>query len=212
MERCVDDVLGALDAAGVGRPTVLGYSMGGRVALHLAVASPERVGCLILVSASAGLMEPAERTARILADEALADFIETQGIEAFVDRWERLPLFASQSALPQEVRDRLRRQRLRNNPVGLANSLRGMGAGQQLLLWDKLPSIGVPTLLVVGEQDEKYCTIARAMAQLIPGARTVVVANAGHAVHLEQPSKFEEIVLGFLYDVGILNESAALAL
>lgn len=198
MERCVADLCAVLDALGVTRADVLGYSMGGRVALHLAAAAPERVRALVLESSSPGIADPAERRARLAADEALAAAIERDGLAAFVDRWERLPLFASQAALPAETRARLRAQRLRNDPAGLAASLRGMGAGRQESLWDRLGSLGMPALLIAGELDEKYRAIAGAMASAMPGARAEIVPGAGHAVHLERPHAFLDAVLSFL--------------
>ena len=198
MDRCVADLLALLDALEVARADVLGYSMGGRVALHLAVAAPDRVGALVLESSSPGIADAAERQARIAADETLADAIKVEGLEAFVERWERLPLFASQAALPEDTRARLHAQRLRNNPLGLANSLRGMGTGQQESLWDRLAGLNIPTLLIVGELDTKYCALAGAMCALLSNARAVIVPGAGHAVHLEQPQTFAKNVLEFL--------------
>jgi 2-succinyl-6-hydroxy-2,4-cyclohexadiene-1-carboxylate synthase len=198
MERCVADLLALLDALGVERADVLGYSMGGRVALHLAAAAPARVGALVLESSSPGIADPAERAARIAADEALADEIERAGLAAFVERWERLPLFASQAVLPEVVLERQRAQRLRNDPRGLANSLRGMGAGRQEPLWDRLAALAAPTLLIAGELDAKYCAITSHMAAALPNARTAIVPNAGHAVHLEQANAFVRNVLEFL--------------
>lgn len=202
MERGVGDLLAVLDVLDVEHADVLGYSMGGRVALHLAVAAPERVRSLVLESASPGLADPTERQARIVADEALAEAIERDGMEAFVDRWERLPLFVSQAALPVEVRARLRRQRLENDPVGLANSLRGMGVGRQEPLWDRLATLRIPTLLLVGELDQKYCELSRRIAAAMPAARLVVVPGTGHAVHLEQPDAFQQVILEFLLGDG----------
>jgi 2-succinyl-6-hydroxy-2,4-cyclohexadiene-1-carboxylate synthase len=198
MERCVADLLALLDALGVERADVLGYSMGGRVALHLAAAAPARVRALVLESSSPGIADPAERAARIAADEALADAIERDGLAAFVERWERLPLFASQAVLPEVVLERQRAQRLRNDPHGLANSLRGMGAGRQEPLWDRLAALAAPTLLIAGELDAKYCAITSQMAAALPNARTAIVPNAGHAVHLEQANAFVRNVLVFL--------------
>ena len=129
MERCVDDLVTLLDGLGVGSVNLLGYSMGGRVALHFAAAMPEKVAALILESASPGIADDEERATRVKSDEALADDIERYGVPAFVQRWERLPLFASQRQLPEQVRAMLRAQRLNNRAVGLANSLRGMGGG-----------------------------------------------------------------------------------
>ncbi|MDQ2996203.1 MAG: 2-succinyl-6-hydroxy-2,4-cyclohexadiene-1-carboxylate synthase [Chloroflexota bacterium] len=203
MERCVADVLALLDALEIGRADVLGYSMGGRVALHFAAAAPERVGALVLESSSPGIADAAERQARVVADETLADLIACDGLAAFVERWERLPLFASQAALPQETRARLHAQRLRNNPLGLANSLRGMGTGQQESLWDQLDALDVRTLLIAGELDTKYRALAHQMAATLPNARAVIVSGAGHAVHLEQPQAFAKNVLEFLGRVSI---------
>lgn len=198
MERCVEDLLTLLDRLSIQRAAVLGYSMGGRVALHLALAAPDRLWALLLESASPGIEEPAERFERRQADDALAAAIQREGIEAFVARWEALPLFASQARLPPKVRAALRRQRLTNNPTGLAGSLRGMGAGAHPPLWHHLGEIRTPALLIAGALDEKYCDIARRMAAMMPNARLKIVADAGHAVHLEQPAAFARAVYEFL--------------
>jgi 2-succinyl-6-hydroxy-2,4-cyclohexadiene-1-carboxylate synthase len=198
MERCVEDLLALLYTLDVERVDVLGYSMGGRVALHLAATAPWRVRALVLESSSPGIADPLERQARAASDEALAGSIERNGLSAFVDRWERLPLFASQAALPADVRAKLRAQRLQNNPLGLANSLRGMGAGRQEPLWERLATLHIPALLIAGELDAKYCAIAQSMAAALPDAQTAIVPNAGHAVHLEQPDVFMRNVLRFL--------------
>ena len=198
VERCVDDLGALLDALEVEAADVLGYSMGGRVALHLAAAMPRRVRSLVLESSSPGIADPAERAARVAADSALAESIERDGLRAFVARWEGLPLFASQARLPAETRARLRDQRLRNDPRGLANSLRGMGAGRQASLWNGLAALGMPALLIAGELDEKYRAVARAMAGFMPRAHVRIIPEAGHAVHLEQPETFLGAVLQFL--------------
>ena len=198
MDRCIDDLLSIVDQFALPRINLLGYSMGGRVALHFAAAHPERVSALILESASPGLRDPAERQARIASDHALADRLERDGLAAFVDYWSTLPLFASQSRLPATVRADLRSERLRNNVIGLANSLRGVGTGAQRPLWDDLPNIGVPTLLIAGALDEKFTRIAQQMAESMPDAQLAVVESAGHAVHLEQPAIFDQLVLDYL--------------
>jgi 2-succinyl-6-hydroxy-2,4-cyclohexadiene-1-carboxylate synthase len=140
------------------------------------------------------------RHARARDDEALAEAIERDGVAAFVERWERLPLFASQAALPEGARARLRRQRLAHTPWGLANSLRGLGVGAQEPLWSRLPGLALPALVVVGDLDDKYREIGRRMVSAMPRARLVVVPGAGHAVHLERPEVFGAAVLGFLLD------------
>lgn len=198
MDECVADLLALLDRLGVEEFAVLGYSMGGRVALHLALAAPERVRALILESASPGITDPAERAERARSDEALAELIEREGIAAFVERWESQPLFATQRSLPAEVRERLRAERLGQRPVGLANSLRGMGTGAMEPAWDRLGELGMPALVLAGELDAKYVAIARAMEGRLPQARVAIVSGAGHAVHLEQPARFLELVTTFL--------------
>lgn len=198
MEHCLADLLALLDALGLARAAVLGYSLGGRVALQLAAAAPERVSALVLESASPGLASATERAARAAADDALATAIERDGLAAFVAGWEQLPLWASQAALPAELRARLRAQRLANRRHGLANSLRGMGTGRQASLWDRLPALATPTLLLAGALDEKYTAIAQAMAAALPCAQLAIIAHAGHAIHLERFDVFTQQVITFL--------------
>ncbi|HEX6631876.1 MAG TPA: 2-succinyl-6-hydroxy-2,4-cyclohexadiene-1-carboxylate synthase [Gemmatimonadaceae bacterium] len=192
--RCAADLAGLLDVLGIEAAAVVGYSMGGRMALRLALDQPRRVRALVLESASPGIADVAGRAARVAADAALADDIERDGVAAFVARWERLPLWASQAALPAGVREALRAQRLRNDARGLANSLRGAGAGAEPPALDMLGSLSMPTLLVAGALDARYVAHAHAMAERIPGARVAVVPDAGHAVHLERPAAFAALV------------------
>ncbi len=198
MECCVEDLVAVLDRLGVEKAAVLGYSMGGRVALRLALAAPERLWALVLESASPGIDDPAERAARVASDHELASFIEREGLEAFVGRWENIPLFASQKRLPADVQERQRRQRLGSDPAGLANSLRGMGAGQDEPALPRLREIGAPALIIAGELDTKYCALARRMAAELLDARVEIVADAGHAAHLERPEVFGAFVRDFL--------------
>ena len=197
-ERCVADLVELLDTLGIARTDLIGYSLGGRVALHLAAAAPERVRGLIIESASPGLADPTERRTRLASDLVLADEIERAGLEAFVHGWERQPLFASQRSLPAAERMMLRSQRLRNDSRGLANSLRGMSAGRQEPLWERLPGLATPTLILVGELDRKYCELGRQMATDLPNARLEVIPKAGHTIHLERPGHFADAVLPFL--------------
>ncbi len=198
MAATVADLVAVLDRAGVARAHVLGYSMGGRVALALALAHPDRVGALVLESASPGLAEAGERVARVAADAALAERIRREGVPAFVDYWEALPLWASQARLSPDALAALRAGRLQNNPVGLANSLRGLGTGSQPPLWDRLGDLTAPTLLVAGGDDAKFSDLARQMAASIPDNELLLVHHAGHAVHLEQPAVFARLVRDFL--------------
>jgi len=194
--RDLAKLLQALTASPV---NLLGYSMGGRLALYMAVHYPDLVKTLILESASPGLAEAQERLARRKRDEALADAIEREGVAAFVSYWENLPLFASQKRLPEAVRQQLRAQRLRNRPHGLANSLRGMGTGVQPPLWDDLTHVRQPVLLMAGELDAKFARIAKQMQARLPHAQLDIVPDAGHTIHLEQPGAFEGQVITFIH-------------
>ncbi len=124
-------------------------------------------------------------------------------MERFVDYWESIPLFATQRRLPSAVRVGQRRQRLRNRAIGLANSLRGMGTGAQESLWDRLDGVTAPTLLMAGALDEKFRAIGRAMVAALPDARLAIVPDAGHAVHLERPAEFDQLVIEFLRGPGL---------
>ena len=198
MPHAAADLVALMTALDAGTFHLLGYSMGGRLALFTALAYPERVRSLVLESASPGLAGADERAARVTADEALAASIVRDGMAAFVDRWEALPLFASQTRLPAAMRARLRAQRLANNPTGLANSLRGMGTGIQPALWPRLHEATMPALLLTGAEDAKFCAIARAMVKEMPRPQHITVENAGHTVHLEQPADFTRHVDQFL--------------
>lgn len=201
MARWADDVGLILDALGERDAVVIGYSLGGRTALTWAARRPDRVRALVLESASPGIDSEEERRRRREQDEALAKFIEEEGVAAFVDRWEELPLFASQKNLPEDLQDLVRRRRLGNSAPGLAASLRCMGAGVMEPLHGRLASLTMPVLLLAGSLDEKYCRLAREMGGLFPRATVHVVDGAGHAVHLERPERWLASVERFLRDM-----------
>jgi 2-succinyl-6-hydroxy-2,4-cyclohexadiene-1-carboxylate synthase len=181
----LEAVISDLDGLAPGQFVLAGYSMGGRLALHYALARPARVTRLVLIGASPGIVGPSERTLRVEADERLAHEIERMPIEAFAARWARTPVLADQ---PPEVVARVQADRLRNSPEGLGRALRGLGAGALPPVWQRLRELQIPVLLLVGERDQKFLEIARAMADDIPVARLEVIRNAGHAAHLEQPA------------------------
>jgi 2-succinyl-6-hydroxy-2,4-cyclohexadiene-1-carboxylate synthase len=164
--------------------TLVGYSMGGRIALYTALALPGLVERLVLIGASPGIADAAEREERRRADAALADRIEAIGVEAFAREWAALPLWQGQ---PERVAAAANADRLRNTPSGLAAALRGLGTGVMEPLWDALPTLTVPVTLAVGERDEKFRAIAERMAAVLPRAEIVVVEGAGHAAQLERP-------------------------
>lgn len=196
--RTADLVLGAAESTGVQRFALVGYSLGGRVALALALAYPERVGRLLLESASAGLATGGEREARRRADEELARMLEREGIEAFVRHWQSLPLFATFERLPASVRAELHRRRMACSLVGLAASLRALGTGQQPWLGERLGELSLPVTLVVGAEDAKFRSIGAWMASRIADSRLEIVPGAGHAPHLERPELYRAIVERFL--------------
>lgn len=201
MEPAAQDLAELLARVTPGPIDLLGYSMGGRLALYFATAYPDRIRRLILESASPGLAEEAARQARIASDEALAARIEAQGIGAFVDYWEQVPLFASQRKLPAIAREKLREQRLRNRELGLANSLRGMGTGAQPSLWDTLPLFDKPTFLLTGALDTKFCAIAEQMVDRLPQADQMTIPDVGHTIHLEAPTLFHTALTTFFNEM-----------
>lgn len=198
MDNFMDDLIAVLDSLGVERANWLGYSMGGRICLYLALTMPERCDALVLEGESPGIADASERKERATSDYGLSRMIEEKGIEAFVDYWEALPLFSSQKRLPQQARQKIREQRLGNSPIGLANSLRGMSTGMQPPLHDRLTELDLPALFIAGEEDSKYCDIARWMSAETPKGEVAVIPEAGHAAHLEQPDRFNNLVLDFL--------------
>jgi len=165
-----------------GRAVYVGYSMGGRVALHCALAHPGDVAALVLISATAGIDEDAERADRRRADKALADRIEAIGVPSFLDEWLAQPLFAGLDPTPAD-----REARRANSARGLADSLRHAGTGTQEPLWERLGGITVPTLVVAGSRDDKFTALAARLAGSLPRATLASIDGAGHAAHLEAP-------------------------
>lgn len=187
-----------LTALGIERCAVVGYSMGGRLALYLAVRFPTRFDRVVLVSASPGLAVRRERRLRVSSDERLAEALEADGLDAFLSDWYRNPLFGTLSTRPDFAEILARRRR--NDAHELARSLRHLGTGRQPSLWRYLGSLPMPCLLLVGGEDQKFAGINREMARLIPEARLEVLAGRGHALHLEDPDACAERLVRFLDD------------
>jgi 2-succinyl-6-hydroxy-2,4-cyclohexadiene-1-carboxylate synthase len=197
MENVACDLIKLMDGLSVEKTHLLGYSMGGRLALYLAIHSPERFHSLILESASPGIKTEQQQKERCKRDHALADKIQSNGIEWFVDFWESLSLWESQQSLPHDILQIQRTQRLQNDPLWLANSLRGMGTGVQPNLWGTLSGLTLPTQLIAGGYDSKFIGINHEMAEQMPNVVMTIIDEAGHTVHLENPSAFVEQVNSF---------------
>lgn len=192
------DIVAILDSLDIEHTALHGYSMGGRLALYVALNYPSRIEMLSLESASPGLRTANEQAARVESDDALAREIIANGIPNFIDYWERIPLFETQSRLDSAIIAAQRRRRLENSAIGLANSLRGMGTGRQPNLWPQIHELMMPVLLTSGQLDTKFTTTALEMARSIPKVRQVVVPDCGHAVHLECPEQWLAAVEQFL--------------
>jgi 2-succinyl-6-hydroxy-2,4-cyclohexadiene-1-carboxylate synthase len=198
IERAIDDLERLLQKLNYNEVYLLGYSMGGRLALGFTAAYPNRVKTLILESSSPGLKTEEERNQRYAGDQKLADMILSRGMRYFVDYWEDIPLFSSQKSLSSDIKEKIRNNRLSQNPLGLANSLKGMGTGRQPSYWKGLKYLSMDMLFIAGELDSKFCRIAEAMEKDAENSSVVIVQGTGHALHVEEPEKFGTIVSEFL--------------
>lgn len=184
------DFVATAAALDIGPGDYVGYSMGGRLCLQLALDRPDVVQRLALVSASPGIVDVVERAARVEADEVLARSIERDGADAFLERWVAQPLFAT---LPRD-RAGLEERRAGHTVGSLTHQLRALGQGAQPSNWERLELLAVPVLLIVGALDTKYVDIAQRMGATIPDARVEVIPAAGHACHLEQPEQVAQLL------------------
>ncbi|CAN5736174.1 MAG: 2-succinyl-6-hydroxy-2,4-cyclohexadiene-1-carboxylate synthase [Rubrobacteraceae bacterium] len=197
IEGATGTAISILDELGVVHPVLAGYSMGGRLALYLALRYPERCAGLFLESASPGLEGASEREARRAADESKATRLESGDLETFLRDWYRQPLFSS-LARDENLLRRTIDARRRNDPGELALSLRGMGTGSQPSLWGELEHLAVPTLTVAGELDGKYVGISSRMASINSRIESAVVPGAGHTVHAEAPTAYISLLGSFV--------------
>jgi 2-succinyl-6-hydroxy-2,4-cyclohexadiene-1-carboxylate synthase len=201
MDACTADLMMLWDDLGIERTHLVGYSMGGRLALHIAARRPERILSLLTIGAHAGLDEEA-RQGRRMGDEALARRIEQEGLEPFVNYWSSLPLFAGLERRGPSFLAQVRAERMSNTVAGLAASLRGMGAGVMEPVWNELTRVAVPCTFVAGQLDHGYVASARRLAASVPKGRVEVVLRAGHAVHQERPEAFARVLSAHLAGAG----------
>jgi 2-succinyl-6-hydroxy-2,4-cyclohexadiene-1-carboxylate synthase len=197
MDACSADLDMLWDHLGVERTHLVGYSMGGRLALHVAARQSQRILSLLTIGAHAGL-DPDGREGRRLGDEALAERIEKGGVEAFVNYWSSLPMFAGIERRGPNFVAQVRANRLENRAAGLACSLRGMGAGAMEPLWEDLSRVTFPCTFVAGQLDHGYVASARRLAATVPQSRVEVVLHAGHSVHQERPDAFARVLFNHL--------------
>ena len=177
-----------------GTAIYLGYSMGARICLHAALQHPTEVQALVLISGTAGIIDPTQRQHRQDADNELANHVEQIGTPQFINEWLSKPMFALLPDNPQDIA-----QRCTNTALSLATSLRMCGTGTQESLWDALPTLSMPVLLIAGAHDEAFCQHARRMRELIGSNATLqIVQDSGHSVHLEQPQTTAKIVCDWL--------------
>jgi len=203
VEAMAGQVAGLADALDCETFHLVGYSMGGRVALRLGCTASQRLRSLTLIGASAGLVEPGQRRRRARTDAARAERILAD-FEAFVDGWMADPLFAGQAALGEAYLQAARDQRLASSPQGLARSLLAAGAGAMEPLHGRLGDCHTPTLLVVGANDSKFCAMAEQLAAALPGAALAHIDGAGHAAHVEQPDAAAAAIAGFITATEVL--------
>lgn len=191
------EVLEGIDALGLQQPHLLGYSMGGRIALHMVCHYPDRFASLILESVSPGLLDPVERTLRCSVDDSRGDTLRTLPLRDFLEDWYRQPLFASLAERP-DLRAEIIERKLDNDPTKLADVISAMSPGRQAPLWDRLPNLRCPILLIAGELDSKYRNVALAMDDVLPNAELSLVDGAGHCVHAEHPHEMAHRLKRFL--------------
>ncbi|HET7420694.1 MAG TPA: 2-succinyl-6-hydroxy-2,4-cyclohexadiene-1-carboxylate synthase [Candidatus Dormibacteraeota bacterium] len=208
MDACTDDLVALWEELDLGRTHLVGYSMGGRLALHVAARRPERVASLLTVGAHAGLDDDA-REGRRRGDEALAERIEKDGVEAFVDHWQAMPLFEGLARRGDSYLAEVRAERLKNHVAGLACSLRGMGAGVMEPLWHDLGRVRAPCTFVAGQLDHGYVASARRLAAAVQHGRVEIVPRAGHAVHQERPDAFARVLANHLTAATALGVSSS---
>ena len=198
-ESLISQIYDILDHLSINKVIILGYSMGGRVALYFAVSYPQKIKGLILESTSVGIKNEKDRTKRIESDEELASYIEDNGTEQFAERWMDQDIFNTQRRFSDVKLQKKRNRIAQNSETGLANTLRGFGTGRMSYLAAKLNIIHCSVLLISGELDTKYCKLNAELEKKFPNAKNAVVKNAGHNTHLEESERFVQAANEYLH-------------
>ncbi len=192
----IDDLESIFAELNLTKINLVGYSMGGRLAIAYALKYPKRINKLYLESTTAGIADKAGRAQRIQHDEQLAQKVNDDGMKKFVTDWEKLPLFTTQRAVSDSDFEFMHNQRLTQNPTNVANSLKYMGTGKQTNHWDEISSLSnLSVEIIVGSLDKKFIQIGKKMNQQINGSNLTIVENVGHNIHFEQPTTFQKIIL-----------------
>jgi 2-succinyl-6-hydroxy-2,4-cyclohexadiene-1-carboxylate synthase len=187
-ETCVEAVL----AASPERFTLCGYSMGGRIAMHIALAAPQRITRLVLVSSSPGIEDIAERAERRRTDRRLIEELERGAFEDFIECWRAQPLFADE---PPDIGRLARADHRRNDPKRLAAAMRGLGTGEMVPLWHRLAHMQMPVAVVAGSRDAKFLALAQRMCEHLPEDSELIALVGGHALLLENPEGVAQCVV-----------------
>ena len=177
--------------------TLVGYSMGGRIALYTAIQFPERIASLVLEGANPGLADEQDRQARAALDNQRAEQLRTEGIDTFVDKWYAMDLFRTLHTNPERL-NAMKSCRKKNDPSWAAKIISELSPGRQPPLWDQLDSLTTPSLLLAGALDTNYTALMSRMGQSIPHATVEIVPDAGHNIHVEQPEIFTQMLANFL--------------
>lgn len=183
---------------GISKFVICGYSMGGRAALNFTASFPEKISKLILESSTAGLESESERNQRIVADQNLCKMIETKGINYFIDYWMNLELFLDLKSINANSYKEIIERKKNNSPLGLINSLNGFGTGVMHPLWNLLPNIKIPTLLITGEFDKKFTEINKKMNLLLPNSSHKIIKKCGHNIHQKKAKEFADLLINFI--------------
>lgn len=177
---------------------LLGYSMGGRVAESFTIQNMSKVKAMVLESTTPGIKNEIERKARFRSDLDLGEFIINEGVENFINYWMELPLFESLKNREVEEYQKIISWKLKNNPIGLSNSLKGFSTGKMENMWNSLIDLHHPILLITGQLDNKYSEIAREMKKQLPNSTHIILENSGHNTHLEKPKEFTKLINNFI--------------